>query len=144
MTRTERLQPVVRHTDQKEKKALQAMASSQGELELEKNKLGQLKSYKKEYLQNHTHDNRLYSPLELQEFNRFLEQLDQSIKQQAEVIELRKKELDHKRESWQSTHIDSRVMHKVVDNLQRQEQVLENRREQKQMDELSQIKNQKK
>ena len=142
MTRTERLQPVVKHTDKKEKEALEAMAFSQGELELEKNRLNQLNSYKQEYLQGHTRKDRVYAALELQEFNRFLAQLDQSILQQTEVIELRKKELEYKRKSWQTTHIDSKVMHKVVGNLQRQEKILETRVEQKQMDELSQRKKQ--
>jgi flagellar FliJ protein len=140
MTRTERLQPVVKHTENKEKKALEALAFSQGELELEKSRLGQLKSYKKEYFQSYTQQNSVYSAIELQEFNRFLAQLDRSIEQQIEVIELRQKELDHKRKSWQVMHMESKVMNKVVDNLQRQEQILESRREQKQMDELSQRK----
>ena len=140
MTRTERLQPVVKHTENKEKKALEAMALSQGELELEKTRLSQLKSYKQEYFQSHSQQNRVYSSLELQEFNRFLAQLDQSIDQQIKLIELRETELDYKRRSWQTTHMESKVMNKVVDNLQRQEQILESRREQKQMDELSQRK----
>jgi flagellar FliJ protein len=140
MTRTERLQPVVQHTENKEKKALEAMAQSQGELELEKTKLSQLRLYKKEYFQNHSQQNRVYSAIEMQEFNRFLAQLDQSIEQQTKVIELRDKELDYKRKSWQATHMESKVMNKVVDNLQRQEQILESRLEQKQMDELSQRK----
>ena len=141
MTRTERLQPVVQHTENKEKKALEAMAQSQGELVLEKTKLSQLRSYKKEYFQNHSQQNRVYSAIEMQEFNRFLAQLDQSIEQQTKVIELRDKELDYKRKSWQTTHMKSKVMNKVVDNLQRQEQILKSRLEQKQMDELSQRKN---
>ena len=67
MTRTERLQPVVKHTENKEKKALEALAFSQGELELEKSRLGQLKSYKKEYFQSYTQQNSVYSAIELQE-----------------------------------------------------------------------------
>jgi flagellar FliJ protein len=141
MTRTERLQPVVKHTENKEKRALEAMALSQGELELEKTRLDQLKSYKKEYFQSHSQQNRVYSSIELQEFNRFLAQLDQSIDQQIKVIELRETELDYKRRSWQTKHMESKVMNKVVDNLQHQEQILESRREQKQMDELSQRNN---
>jgi flagellar FliJ protein len=141
MTRIERLGPVVKHSDKKEKQALEAMAFSQGELELEQNKLGQLESYKKEYLQNQRQKNRIYSALELREYQRFLTQLDQSIEHQFEVINLRQKELEYKRDSWQAMHKEAKVMHKVVDNLQRQEAVLQARNEQKQMDELSQRKN---
>lgn len=141
MTRTERLRPVVRYNEKKENKALEAMAFSQGELELEVSKLSQLESYKKEYFQAHSQQNRVYSAVELQEFNRFLAQLDQSIEQQIGIIELRKKELDYKRKSWQTMHMESKVMNKVVDNLQHQEQLVEARLEQKQMDELSQRKN---
>ena len=141
MTRTQRLRPVVQHTDKKEQQALQELAQSQGLLEIEKAKLAQLKQYKQEYLQKKQQDIGVFSPIELQEFNRFLQQLEETIERQQEVIEIRRQELEHKREIWQSTRIDSRVMHKVVDKLKQQEITEQERREQKAMDEFAQRKN---
>ena len=140
MTRSERLNPVVSHTDKKERQALQAMATCKNELEMELKKIEQLKSYKAEYLNNHSQKNMTYSSLELREFKRFIDQLDQTISQQDGIVTMRRKALDHKRGAWQSTRINSKVMHKVVDNINKAERLQEDKTEQKVMDELSQRK----
>lgn len=140
MTRTERLDPVVTHTDKKERQALQAVAASQRELDIELTKISQLKSYKAEYLNQHSTKNSIYSAIGLQEFNRFIDQLDQTIKQQSEIVEMRTQALNSKRNIWQATLINSKVMHKVVENLHKAELRQEDKIEQKVMDELSQRK----
>ena len=138
MTRTERLQPVVQHSDQKEQQALLEVARCQGMLDMEQEKLTKLVGYKVEYLKSKHQNNQVYSSMGLQEFQRFLEQLDDTIGKQKEVISLRKRELKQKRQSWNETRIDSKVMHTVVDNIQHQEFVEQERKEQKALDEISQ------
>lgn len=140
MTRTQRLQPVVKHTDNKERAALQEVAQSQGLLDIEKSRLAQLQDYKLEYLHKKKYDIGVFTPLELQEFNRFMQQLDQTIERQMELVDLRTRELEHKRRLWNLTRIDSRKMHKVVEKLQREENVEQERREQKALDEMAQRK----
>lgn len=137
MIRTKRLEPVVRHTDKKEQQALTCMASSQAELELENTKLKQLKTYKGEYQNKQSAKNGLSSAFDLQEFNRFLTQLDQAIDRQKELVIMREKEMDVKRGLWQASRVDSKKIHKVVENLQRQEKIQEARGEQKTMDEIT-------
>jgi len=140
MRRIERLDPVVQHVDKKQEKALQAVAFSQDQVAQEKNKLEQLLVYRTEYLNKQGHTEQACSVIEMQEFNRFLMQLDDTIKKQLKVIRLRETELDAKREVWQATRVDSKVMHKVVENLQQQEQIQQARDEQKTMDEFAQRK----
>ena len=94
MTRTERLDPVVRHADKKEQQALKAVASSQNHVEVERGKLRQLESYKNEYLNKQNQTNFSCSAVEMQEFNRFLVQLDDTIKKQIDVIRFRESELE--------------------------------------------------
>jgi flagellar FliJ protein len=137
MTRTERLNPIVLHTYKKECQALQVMATCQKELEMELRKVEQLKSYKSEYLNKQSQKNITYSSFDLQEFKRFIDQLDQTISQQGGIVELRRQTLDHKRKIWLSTRINSKAIHKVVDNLNVAERIQEDKTEQKLMDELS-------
>ena len=137
MTRTQRLAPVVQHTDNKERRALQEVAQSQAVFEGEQQRLTQLQDYKLEYLQKKKYDIGVFTPIELQEFNRFMQQLDQTIQQQMKLVALRQQELDRKREQWTATRIDSKKMHKVVEKLQRQEVVELERREQKTLDEFA-------
>jgi flagellar FliJ protein len=140
MKRTDRLKPVVSHTQKKEQQALQAMAICKNQLEMELRKVEQLETYKIEYLNKQSQINITYSSFELQEFKRFIVQLDQTISQQGDIVEMRKQALDHQRKVWQSTRINSKVIHKVVDNLNKAERLQEDKIEQKMMDELSQRK----
>jgi len=140
MTRTERLQPVIRYNDKKQQRALQKVAKCQIAVEHEQTRLDQLNGYKHEYFQRKNENPGLFSALELQEFSRFLEQLDKTIEHQIDVVKLRELELEQQRRCWSATRIDSKMMHKVVDNLQQQERVELERKEQKVLDELSQRK----
>ncbi len=140
MTRSQRLHPVVQHTDKKEQRALQEVAVSQNLLEIEQARQIQLQNYKLEYLEKKKYDIGVFTPHELQEFNRFLQQLDQTIERQMEVVELRQQELSQKRQLWNEMRIDSKKMHKVVEKLQQQEFVEQERKEQKALDEFAQRK----
>lgn len=137
MTRTQRLRPVVQHTDKKEQQALQEFAQCQGLLDLEIGRLEQLKDYKLEYLQKKKYDIGVFAPVELQEFNRFMQQLDDTIERQTEVVELRRRELEQKRREWNITRIDSKKMHRIVEKLEHQENIEQQRREQKALDEFA-------
>ena len=140
MTRAQRLHPVVKHTDKKEQRALQEVALSQNLLDTEIARQAQLQDYKLEYLQKKKYDIGVFTPHELQEFNRFIQQLDQAIERQMEVVALRRQELEQKREIWHAMRVDSRKMHKVVEKLQQQESAEQARKEQKALDEFAQRK----
>lgn len=128
----------MQHTDKKEQQALQAVAQSQAVLEGEQTRLTQLQDYKLEYLHKKKYDIGVFTPIELQEFNRFMQQLDETIERQLGLVELRQQELEHKRQQWTATRIDSKKMHKVVEKLQKQEFVEQERKEQKALDEFAQ------
>ena len=140
MKRTDRLNSVVSYTNKKEQLALKAMTASKNELEIELKKVKQLKSYKTEYMDKQSIKNAIYSSFELQEFKRFIDQLDQTIFQQGEIVTMRRQALDHKLKIWQLTRVNLKVMHKVVENLNKVERLKEDKTEQKVMDELSQRK----
>lgn len=139
MTRIQRLRPVVKHTDEKEQHALQEVARSQGLLDIELARQAQLQEYRLEYLQKNKFDIGVFTSLELQEFNRFMQQLDLTIERQLDVVKMRQLEVEQKRDAWNGMRIDAKVMHKVVEKLQQQEFVEQERKEQKELDDVSQI-----
>ena len=141
MTRSERLQPVVEHTDKKEQQALREMALCQKALDGELALLQQLQDYKREYLQRRQGETELFTPLQLQEFNRFLQQLETTITGQQQVVERSRAEFERKQQAWQATRVDSKMMHKVIDKLERQDSVDQERKEQKVQDEFAQRNN---
>lgn len=135
MTRTQRLQPVVRHADKKQQQALQAVAKSQAVFEAELGRLQQLNTYRQEYQKN---SSSLCSAYELQELQRFLSQLDDTIVKQQELVSIREMELEQIRQAWKLTRVDSKMMNKVVQNIEKQESIEEERKEQKVLDEFCQ------
>lgn len=137
MTRIKRLDPAVRQADEKEQAALKRVAEAQSRVNIEKNKLAQLGEYRNEYLFRQDYSRISLSAIELQEFNRFLAQLDDTISRQQAIIEQCERELDNRRSSWQKTQINCKVMHQVVENLQKEEVLQQMRNEQKVMDEFS-------
>ncbi len=137
MTRTRRLQPVVAHSDQQEKQALQELARSQAMYEVEQQRLQQLQDYRRDYLERSQQDPGVCTPMQLQEFNRFIQQLDTTIERQRELVGIREQELEQKRLCWRDRRIDARVLHKAVDRIRRQELRDQERSEQKSMDEFA-------
>jgi flagellar export protein FliJ len=100
--------------------------------------LNQLFEYQKEYAERHNQGVTIsYSSVQLQEFNRFLHQLDETIKQQQQVVAMAEREVEIKRQKWKLTHSRSNAIHKMVDKIQMDEDRQEQKKEQRFMDEIS-------
>lgn len=138
MTRSEKLQPVVKHVDSTEKSALEAVAHSQQLFQQQLNKLQQLRDYKNEYARQHSgKQSTSYSSVQLQEYNRFFNQLNDTINQQAHIVAMAQQEVDMKREKWKQTRSRSDAMHKIVDRIEAGELKQADKIEQKFMDEVA-------
>ncbi len=136
MTRSNKLKPVVNHVDQREQTALQAVAFSQQQLQQQQARLQQLMQYKQEYIEQHSQP-QTCSALQLQEFHRFLDQLEETIKGQQQIVLMAQQELDIKRKHWKLSRSRSQAMHKVVDRIQSHEREKADKQEQKLMDEVA-------
>lgn len=138
MSRSRKLAPVVDHVEKNEQTALQSVAFSQQQLQQQLNRLNQLLEYKREYAERHNQGVAIsYTSVQLQEFNRFLHQLDETIKQQQHVVVMAEREVEIKRQKWKLTRSRSDAIHKVVDRIQLDEQKLEQKKEQRFMDEIA-------
>jgi flagellar FliJ protein len=137
MTRTEKLEPVVKHVDQHEQEALQAVAFSQQQLDKQLELLQQLQKYRLEYTARQSSGEVAYSAVQFQEINRFIAQLDDSIRQQQQIVDLAQRELELKQQAWHKQRSRSQAIHKVVDRLKQGEQQKAQITEQKIMDELA-------
>ena len=136
MTRSKKLKPVVQHVDKREQNALQAVAFSQQQLRQQQLRLQQLIDYKQEYIAQQARP-QTCSSLQMQEFQRFLAQLDDTISRQQQVVAMAERELDIKRNHWKLSRSKSEAMHKVVDRIQSNEQKKADKVEQKLMDEVA-------
>ena len=138
MTRSKKLQPVVKYVDKNEKSALEAVAFSQQKLQQQRNKLQQLNDYKNEYSRQHSGaQSASFSSVQLQEYNRFFSQLNDTIFQQTQVVAMAQREVDLKRQNWKITRSRSDAMHKIVDKIEASELKQAEIIEQKFMDEVA-------
>jgi flagellar FliJ protein len=124
--------------DQKEQSALQAVAHSQQQLVLQETRLKQLRDYKNEYTDQHLKPQAIiFTAFQFQEYNRFLTQLDETIKRQEQVMKMARREVEIKRQKWKLSRSRSEAMHKVVDRIQAGEHQQAEKLEQKLMDEVA-------
>lgn len=137
MTRSKKLKPVVKHVEDREQDALQGVAFSQRRLTEHETRLKQLIEYRLEYINRHVSETGSVNAVAFQEYHRFMSQLDDTIKQQQQVVELAVKELEVKRKHWQLSRTKSDAIHMMVDRIQKSELQEEERVEQKLMDEAA-------
>lgn len=136
--RTRKLAPVVKHVDKHEQTALEAVAYSQQQLQLQQEILHKLQTYKEEYTHHPDEQKPVsYGSVQLQEYNRFLAQLDETIRQQLIKVEHATHELEVKRSKWKAKRSRSEAIHRVVDQIEANEQQQVQKADQKLMDEFA-------
>lgn len=138
--RTKKLKPVVQYVDRNEQEAMRAVGFSQQQLHLQNEILQKLLDYKNEYLTRHTNagmGGEAFSVMQLQEFNRFIAQLDQTIVQQKQAVANAQREVEFKIQKWLERRSRSQAMHKVVERISAGEEQQLQASEQKIMDEMA-------
>lgn len=136
--RTKKLQPVIKHVDSNEQNAMQAVAFSQKQLALQEEILQKLHDYKQEYIDGHAQSTgTAVSAMQLQEYSRFLMQLDETIRKQQQVVDMAEREVEIKRIKWHDHRSRAQAMHKVVDRIEADEHQHAQVLEQKFMDEIA-------
>ena len=101
--------------------------------------LEQLRIYKDEYSEQlkHRMDGGHVTPDEIQDFRYFFASLYKAINQQESIVTHLNKQLEESRQEWLAKDQEVRKINTIGENLRREEQVVEARREQKRSDELS-------
>ncbi len=136
MTKSERLKPVQRINESREKDAAKALGHSVQSLQQQEQRLAELQQYREEYdrqIQELGANGVVAS--RLQQMQSFLHNLNLAIKQQQQIVEAARHEREQKRHSWQQAHGKTQVMDKVIERYQVDEQYQANKREQKENDE---------
>ncbi|MDH5786208.1 MAG: flagellar export protein FliJ [Chromatiales bacterium] len=138
MNRSSKLQPVQRVNDTREQEAARAFGSARHYLEQLEHQYDELQNYREEYRHHFLHSGRLgMRGKQVQQQQLFLANLDRAIEQQREAISQAKSECERRQQRWFAAKGRSRALDRVVERYREEELVLENRREQKDTDELA-------
>ncbi len=138
-TRSSRLAPVVDMAEKAEKTAAQRLGYFQGQVRLAESKLGDLERFRGEYQQQWIErGTKGVSGQWLMGYQGFLNQLETAVDQQRQSLAWHQTNLDRARESWQQAFARVEGLRKLVQRYIDEARAIEDKREQKLMDELSQ------
>ena len=137
--RAARLAPVVDMAESAEKAAAQRLGHFQGQVNLANSKLGDLENFRGEYqAQWVERGSQGVSGQWLRNYQYFLGQLETAVGQQRQSLVWHQNNLDKARETWQTAYARVEGLRKLVQRYADEARQLEDKREQKLMDELSQ------
>jgi len=138
-TRAARLAPVVDMAEKAEKTAVQRLGYFQGQVRLAESKLGDLERFRGEYQQQWIErGSKGVSGQWLMGYQGFLNQLEPAVGQQRQSLAWHQANVDKARDSWQQAYARVEGLRKLVQRYIDEARALEDKREQKLLDELSQ------
>ncbi|KAF1012155.1 MAG: Flagellar FliJ protein [Pseudomonas fluorescens] len=138
-SRAARLAPVVDMAESAERTAAQRLGHFQGQVRLAESKLGDLERFRSEYQQQWIdRGSQGVSGQWLMSYQMFLNQLETAVGQQRQSLAWHQNNLDKARGSWQEAYARVEGLRKLVQRYIDEARALEDKREQKLLDELSQ------
>ena len=137
--RAARLAPVVDMAESAEKAAAQRLGHFKGQVNLANSKLGDLENFRGEYqAQWVDRGSQGVSGQWLRNYQYFLGQLETAVGQQRQSLAWHQNNLDKAREAWQQAFARVEGLRKLVQRYIDEARAIEDKREQKLLDELSQ------
>lgn len=138
-SRAARLAPVVAMAERAEREAALQLGHCQGLLRQAEVQLGSLERYRGDYQQQWINQGqRGVSGEWLMNYQRFLTQLETAIGQQRSSVDWHSANMDKVRDVWQQRYARMEGLRKLVKRYQDEARLVEDKREQKLLDELSQ------
>lgn len=139
VSRAARLAPVVEMAEKAERTAVQRLGHFQGQVRLAEAKLQELEqfrmSYQQQWIANGTKG---VSGQWLMNYQRFLNQLETAVAQQRKSLAWHQNNLNNARDAWQKAYARVEGLRKLVMRYMTEARTLEDKREQRLLDELSQ------
>ena len=139
MKRSAKLQPVAKISKQQEKNAARIHGDSLRQVELQQKQLNELVSHRDQYLiafQSAAESG--LSAVQMRDYQLFINRLDMAIEQQKQIVAQGMKNCEISRDKWVDKRTRSKIIDKVIEGRQRLEREMTEKREQKEMDDLSQ------
>jgi flagellar FliJ protein len=138
-SRAERLAPVVDMAETAERTAAQRLGHFQGQVRIAEGKLEELEQFRLSYQQQWINKGGTgVSGQWLMNYQRFLNQLETAVGQQRKSLEWHQNNLNQARGTWQQAYARVEGLRKLVQRYVDEARKLEDKREQKLLDELSQ------
>ncbi|HEX7013766.1 MAG TPA: flagellar export protein FliJ [Steroidobacteraceae bacterium] len=139
MTRAQRIKPVQTLVEDAERKLQRSLAGAQRQLVQAEAKLAELERYCEEYRKQFAE--RALKGMDapgLRDYQVFLARLNEAIRQQQAIVARARAERDAERQRWQRAATRAKALGHVVEQWRIEEQRIQDRREQREIDERAQ------
>lgn len=136
MKRSKRIEKLLKVMAEDAEKEAIKLADLQQQLSAEKKKIEQLESFRDDYQRNALSAGTCVRASQLQEMEKFTQQLDFSISQQIKNIDLIEAHVSAQRDVWLQYHNKVKAYEKWIVKILLEERLIESKQEQKIMDEF--------
>lgn len=137
MKRSDRMQPIQELAGTRERDAGAVLADARRVLDERERQLAELKQYRADYAARSAPGGSSVDPVRLQNYHSFLGRLQDAIRQQEQLVLAARADCERKTAAWQERRIEAASLTRAVDNMQTAERKVEDRREQRELDELA-------
>lgn len=136
MTKSERVKPIVKVAQNREREAARVFADSQQLLQEREQRLAEVRRYREEYLENYQARGRTgMSAQQMRTYRNFLHKLDAAVEQQEQLVRDAQSALTQQKARWMEKHVRTRALDSMRTRYVTQEQRDLQRIEQKESDE---------
>ena len=135
MSRSKRLTSVTKLMAHRELEAARLLKRSRERLEYQHQRLQELLAYQAEYERTYQDTMKIgMNASRMNDYQRFLHQLNQAIQQQQQTVEAADHEHRSSRQQWLNRYSIKSAVNKVADRCRNEEEYAQNKREQKEND----------
>jgi flagellar FliJ protein len=140
MDRSDRLMPIIRLLESRELDAARQVGACRDHLARQRQTLAELKTFQNEYISrfNDAVKGGIGAGI-IHDYHRFLNRLNQAIRQQQEVVETANSQHESSKQQWRQQRCQTKAMDKVAERYRSQECFEREQREQRESDEHAQF-----
>ena len=135
MKKSRRLRPVARFAHHRERDAARSLGDSLRQLDQQQKQLDDLVYYRDQYVAGFQAAGKDgLTAVQLRDYQLFLTRLDNAIMQQQQKLDASRQNCELSQVEWQDKHGHSRMIDKVIENREQDENRVEEQREQREQD----------
>ena len=137
MMKSKRFEPIQEIAATSANDLSRAMAEAGRKVTDMERQLGQLQSYRDEYVRNSTQSAGAIDAVKLQNYRSFLGRLGEALNQHLKSLDIARKEFEKRRAQWSEKRMEAESLNRVIDRFRKEEQYAADGREQREGDDAA-------
>jgi flagellar protein FliJ len=137
MMKSKRFEPIQEIAATSAKDLSRTMAEAGRKVADLERQLGQLQTYRDEYVRNSTQSAGAIDAVKLQNYRSFLDRLGLTLNQHLKSLDIARQEFEKRRAQWSEKRMEAETLNRVIDRFRKEEQYAADGREQREGDDAA-------